>query len=58
MAESENLRISHQELLYMEHQQVTVYQKALLQRKNAMCPSDTCEDVRRAKARQVKQINK
>ena len=44
----------------MEHRQVVAYQQDLFieQSKNAICPSDKCEDVNRAKAGQEKQINK
>ena len=44
----------------MERQQVIAYQQDLFieQQKNAVCPSDHCEDVHRAKAGQAKQVNK
>ena len=44
----------------MEHRQVIAYQQDLFieQKQNAMCPSDHCKDVYRAKAGQEKQINK
>jgi len=44
----------------MEYQQGIAYQQDLFigQNKNAIRPSDNCEDVNRAKAGQEKQINK
>ena len=44
----------------MEHRQVIAYQQDLFirQNKNAICPSDNCKDVNRAKAGQAGQINK
>lgn len=44
----------------MEHRQVIAYQRDLFieQNKNAICQSDSCEDVHRAKAGQAEQINK
>ena len=44
----------------MEHRQVIAYQRDLFieQNKNAICQSDNCEDVHRAKAGQAEQINK
>jgi hypothetical protein len=44
----------------MERRQVIAYQMDLFieQNKNAVCPSDNCEDVNRAKAGQAGQLNK
>jgi group II intron reverse transcriptase/maturase len=44
----------------MEHRQIIAYQQDLFieQNQNAICPSDPCKDVNRAKAGQAKQINK
>jgi len=44
----------------MEHQQEIAYQQDLFtgQNKNAICPSDNCKDVNRAKAGQEKQVNR
>ena len=44
----------------MKHRQVIAYQQDLFieQKQNAMCPSDHCKDVYRAKAGQEKQISK